>query len=264
MLFTRIPRLAMATGVLVGCAAIWPQVEAQRATPGQSQMYRLQLVRLRPGNNPAYVAAMKDVTTQMQKGGVTIRQAYSSGAFGETGSYAYFVPVTSFAEFDGQPPLVKAMGEEPASALMQKVNALVQEQRYLLVRTRPDLSYVPDPRLPAAPLAVVSEVDVASGRRGDFEMLLKKDVLPVMQQAKVRSYSVLEVVLGGNVATYFTSIGYETYEGIGKGHPFEAVLGQDGARKLEGKFGGVVTRLERTVVRYRPDLSFAPPASGTN
>ena len=102
--------------------------------------------------------------------------------------------------------------------------------------------------------------DTTPGRRAEFEALIQKEVLPVMQQAKVRSYSVLEVVYGDSAGKYMTAIGYDTYEAIGKGHPFVTVLGEDGARRLDAKFTGIVTHLERFIVRHRPDLSWAPKA----
>ena len=87
---------------------------------------------------------------------------------------------------------------------------------------------------------------------------MKKDVLAAMQQAKVKSYSVIEIVYGDSAGGYVTAIGYDTYEAIGKGHPFQTALGEDGARKLEAKVTGIVSHIERFISRYRPELSWAP------
>jgi hypothetical protein len=78
-----------------------------------------------------------------------------------------------------------------------------------------------------------------------------------MQQAKAKSYSVVEVVYGDPAGAYVTAVGYDTHEAIGKGHPFQLALGEDGARKLEAKATGIVSRLERFISRHRPELSWS-------
>ena len=71
-------------------------------------------------------------------------------------------------------------------------------------------------------------------------------------------YNVLEVVYGDSVGAYITSIGYDNYEAIGKGHPFPDRAGDEGARKLEAKVGGIRSHVERFVSRYGPELSWMP------
>jgi hypothetical protein len=132
----------------------------------------------------------------------------------------------------------------------------------MIVRRRPDLSYVPNPTM-TAPLAIITLVDVTPGRAGDFEAFIKKEVLPAMQQAKVKSYTVLQVVYGDSINAYVTAVGYDTYESIGKGHPFEIALGDDGVRKLDAKIAGITQRIERFISRHRPDLSWSPSQTGS-
>ena len=251
-------RVVLCVG-LVASATLLAVAQSQPA--GQSQMYTMTLVTVNQGMGPEYVALQKsDVMPAQQKGGARSRTAYSSGVFGEPGTFAFFTPIENFAQFDGQSPMLKALGEQGAAALGAKTAKLTATRRVMLVRSRPDLSYNVNPNAPA-PLLLVSEVEVTGGRRADFEGLIKKEVLPIMQQAKVASYSVTEVIYGGTVGTYYTAIGYPNYEAMGKGHPFQVILGDAGTQKLEAKFTGVVTKLQRFVVRYREDLSFK--ASGT-
>ena len=83
-----------------------------------------------------------------------------------------------------------------------------------------------------------------------------------MQQAKVKSYSVFEIVYGDSTNGYITAVSYDNYEAIGKGHPFQTALGEDGARKLEAKVAGIISRVERFISRHRPELSWsATPGS---
>ena len=160
--------------------------------------------------------------------------------------------------------MVRALGQDGAAALNAKTATMIASRRTMLVRVRPDLSMPGDPKAGPAKLALVSDVDTAPGRRTEFEALVKKEVLPVMQQAKVRSYSVLQVVYGDSAGKYMTAIGYDSYEAMSKGHPFIAVLGEEGARRLDAKFAGVVTHVERFIARHRPELSWAPGKPGAN
>jgi hypothetical protein len=173
----------------------------------------------------------------------------------------YISPITSFAQFDKPSPLVAALGQEGANALNAKTAKLADPQKTMIVRTRPDLSYQTDPSAPPSALALISLVDVVPGRRAEFEAFLKKEVLPAMRQAKVKSYSVLEVAYGDSAGGYITAIAYDTYEAIGKGHPFQTALGEEGAIKLEAKVAGIVSRVERFISRHRPELSWTPPGS---
>lgn len=238
---------------------------AQAPKPTGPQLLMASLVTVKPGMGPEYTdIQVKEVIPALKKAGAPGRQVWSSGVFGDAGGFAVFTPVTDMAQFDKSSPLAQALGEQGAAALAAKTAKLVESRRTMLMRTRPDLSYEPNPGGPPAPLALVTGVDVAPGRKGDFEAFIKKEVLPAMQQAKVKSYAVLEVVYGDSINTYFTAIGYDDYASMGKGHPFQIALGDEGARKLEAKVGGIIVHVERFVSRYREDLSFAAAKPSSN
>jgi len=239
------------------------QTPPKPAAP-ESQMLVITFVKVRPGMAPEYIDLQtKEVMPAQKKGGGLGREAYSSGLAGPPGEYVYVAPIASFAQFDGPSPMIKALGEEGAAALNAKVAKLAEPMGSAVVRTRPDLSYMPDPKASPTPLAIITIIDVTPGKRIEFEAFIKRDVLPAMQQAKVKSYWVAEVLYGESTGGYISAIGYDTYESIGKGHPFAIALGEDGARKLEAKAAGIVTKLHRFVSRYRPELSWTA-GSGSN
>jgi len=73
---------------------------------------------------------------------------------------------------------------------------------------------------------------------------------------------VMEIVYGDSINGYITAVSYDNYETIGKGHPFQTALGEDGARKLDSKVTGIISRGERFISRYRAELSWsATPGS---
>jgi hypothetical protein len=247
--------VALFTGILF--AAV-PSGQQPTKSPAQPQLLYVSIVKVKPGAGADYTAIQtKEVIPAQRKGGGLGRDAWSSGITGPVGEVVYLSPISSFAQFDNPNPMSKALGAEGAAALNAKVNALAEQKQTMIVRTRPDLSYVPNPGA-TSPLAMITLVDVVPGRRGDFEAFVKRDVIPAMQQAKAKSYSVMEVVYGDSTNAYVTAVGYDTYEAIGKGHPFQIALGEDGARKLDAKVAGILTRVERFMSRHRPELSWSP------
>ena len=243
------------TGILFAAAPEGQQTAKPAAAP---QWLIVTIVKVNLGAAAQYADIQtKEVMPAQRKGGGTGRQAWSSGITGPVREVVYLSPIASFAQFDKPNPMTTALGQEGAAALNAKVTALAEPMQTMIVRTRPDLSYVPNPTT-TSPLAMISLVDVVPGRRGDFEAFIKKDVIPAMQRAKAKSYSVMEVVYGDSINAYVTAVGYDTYEAIGKGHPFQLALGEDGARKLDAKVAGILTRVERFISRHRPELSWSP------
>jgi hypothetical protein len=259
-------RAVLGGALAVGILAIGGSTLAQgpKSAAPQPEWLLVTIVAVNPGAGPEYVALQtSEVMPALKKAGQPGRQAWSSGIAGTTGEFVFITPIKSFADFDQPSPMVRALGEQGAATLGAKNSKLVHMTKRMIVRTRPDLSYKPNPTAAPTALALVSVVDVVPGRRGEFEAFLKKDVLPAMQQAKVNGYNVLEVVYGDSIGAYVTSVAYDNYEALGKGHPFQIALGDDGARKLEGKIAGIISRVERFVSRHRPELSWSS-APGTN
>lgn len=245
-------------------ASTFPVAQAPKPAGAASELLLLSFAKVHPGMAPEYIDVQtKEVIPAQKKAGGLGRQAFSSGISGPPGEFVYVSPIASMAQFDQPGPLIRALGEAGAAALNAKVAKLAQPMGTAIVRTRPDLSYVPDPKAPPAALSIITIVDVVPGKRIEFEAFLKKDVVPAMQQGKAKAYRVAEVIYGEHTGGYITAVAYDTYEAIGKGHPFTIALGEEGSRKLEAKATGIVTKIHRFISRYRPELSWGP-ASGTN
>ena len=240
-----------------------PTAQTPKSPGADSQLLMVSFAKARPGMTQEYVdLQIKEVIPAQKKGGGPGREAFSSGVSGPPGEFVYVTPIKSMAQFDSPSPTVRALGEDGAAALTAKIARVAEPMGSAIVRTRPDLSYVPDPKAPPSPLVIITVVDIVPGKRIEFEAFLKKEVIPTMQQAKAKWYRVSEILYGEHSGGYVSGIGFDSYEAIGKGHPFVVALGEEGARKLEAKAGGLVTSLHRFISRYRAELSWAP-GSGT-
>lgn len=240
-------------------AAAQPTVRP--AAPLKREMAQITVVKIKPDLVTEWLDFQKNETIPMlKKAGVPRRDAWQTAVFGEGFMYAFVTPIESFTQYDGDSsPAVRALGAEGARTYNAKNRRFIESTRSYAQQTRPDLGY--DVKMSGPPkLALLSDVQVALGKVPDYEALVKSDILPVMRKAHL-GYAVTQTILGGDASSFTTLIFYDSFADIGKGHPFQRILGAEGERQLSVKAAGIVTHVERTVIRYVPDLSFAPRPS---
>jgi hypothetical protein len=234
-----------------------PQAAAKPALPPQREMIQVTVFKVKADLLNEWLEFQKNETIPMlEKAGAIRRDAWQTGIFGEAGTYAFVVPIEDFNQYDGDNPPLRALGAEGARAYADKNRRFIVSSRTYADQTRPDLGY--EVKMTGPPkLALLSNVRIAFGKGSDYEALVKSEVLPVMRKARL-GYVVSQTVLGGDINEFTTLIFYDTFADIGKGHPFDRILGADGSRQLTAKAVGIVTHVERSIVRYVPELSFAP------
>jgi len=232
-----------------------PQAAAKPAP--KREMIQVTVVKVKPDLLNEWLEFQKNETIPMlKKAGAIRRDAWQTGIFGESGMYAFVVPIENFTQYDGDNPPLRALGADGARAYAEKNRRFIVSSHTYADQTRPDLGN--DVKMAGPPkLALLSNVQIALGKGSDYEALVKSDVLPVMRKARL-GYAVSQTVLGGDINEFTTLIFYDTFADIGKGHPFDRILGTDGSRQLTAKAVGIVTHVERSIVRYVPELSFAP------
>jgi hypothetical protein len=234
-----------------------PQAAAKPALPPKREMIQVTVVKVKADLLNEWLEFQKNETIPMlKKAGVTRRDAWQTGIFGESGMYAFVMPIENFNQYDGDNPPLRALGAEGARAYVEKNRRFIASSHTYAEQTRPDLGY--EVKMTGPPkLALLSNVQIALGKGSEYEALIKSDVLPVMRKARL-GYAVSQTVLGGNINEFTTLIFYDSFADIGKGHPFDRILGADGSRQLTAKAVGIVTHVERSIVRYVSELSFAP------
>lgn len=258
---TRFARTTAAVTLIL--ASVWlatsDEPQAQTATAQQRQLLLITEVQLKPDTAPEWTELQKaEQVPAQKKGGLPWRDTWAEGPGGNPYVRGMVTPITSLAQFDDPAPVVKALGQEGAAALNAKNRRLVAGSQSRIVTTRPDLGFGTRP--PAPKLGILSTVNVVNGRAGDFDAFLKSDIVPALKKAGVTYYAVAQVLYGGDTNEYITLVLANDYAELAKGHPLERALGADGAAKIAQKSGAFVSRLERRIIRYVPDLSFAAAA----
>jgi hypothetical protein len=196
----------------------------------------------------------KETMPALQKAGIRQRDAWRT-AIGEAFEVAFVTPIANLAARDEPSPFVKALGEEGARAYGAKNRRFIANSRSFIIRTRPDLSYAPTSTEPPK-LAVLSSLSIVPGRVTDYENHVKTDVLPIQKKAQSLGYMVSQTVFGGDGNEFVTLTLVNTFADLEKGPAAVRVLGAEGAAKLSAKAAGIISRTERIVIRYDPELSF--------
>jgi hypothetical protein len=262
---TRFTRVSAA--VILALAGLWLAtsnsiLRAQSASPQQRQLLMINEIQLKPETAPDWTELQKSVLDAQKKVATRGREVWANGPGGDPYVRAVVIPIASIAQYDNPNPLMKALGEQGWAEFSAKNRKLVAGSHSTIVVTRPDLGFGTRPTAPK--LAILTIVNAASGRGPDFEALLKSDVVPALKKGGVSYYSVVQVVFGDDVNKYMTLSLVNDFAEIAKGSPIERALGPEGMAKLTQKAGPLVTRLERRIIRYLPDLSFGPSAPTSN
>lgn len=252
----RSPASRVASGLLALACLALAALPLRAQAPLASQLLQLNVVTLKPGMAQAYIDFQKsDVIPALQKGGQTWRNSWRTAVFGDTYQLAHVSAISGFDQYDSPAPLRKTLGEAGYAAYIAKASTMVAAQRVYAIRTRPDLSYIPDPA--AQPkLAILTTVDVKSDSLLKFESFIKGEWLAALKKGGGKYYAVSQVVYGGNTGEYRTLVGVDSFADIGKGHPVTNALGEEGLVKMMAASGGFANRVERTIIRLDPDLSF--------
>jgi hypothetical protein len=194
-----------------------------------------------------------EVVPALKKAGVRTRTVYSSALFGTAGEYLVVQPFEKYAEFDGEGPLIKALGTAGAARLNEKLRKCLASQNSYAINRLSDISNVIDG--PPATVLVTVRYRIAPGRLQDFENLVKSDILPVYKKAKV-GLTVNQRGPGTNTTDVTMSTAYFKMADLDGGPFLVKQLGQDGATKINAKFTGMRTLMDVVVRNRVADLSF--------
>lgn len=229
--------------------------QAPASAPAPPEWYMVAVVKVKPDMIIEYADLQKnEVMPAQQKGGVKERAVWQPAVFGPAYEYHIVTPIEGLARYDSPSPMIKALGEEGARALQAKMRRLVDGSQTFLVRLRADLSNPPQMTGPPK-LALITFISTANGRGTDFANVIKSDVTPAVRKAQT-GYLVYQTMLGGDTNGFVTVVPVESFATLNLPSPIVKAMGQDAYDRLVAKTAGIVTGLERHIMRFNPDLSF--------
>ena len=265
-------------GSLVAAAAVWavvngPQARAQGGSrsaqakaaqnvpaPAAPRLwYSVNVVTVKRETAAEWREFQKSQSIPLQqRGGMKMRDTWASGApFGDGSTFVLVTEIEKFADYD-QPPLPQRLLTGEALRTYQATNQrLVTSNRMYAVQSRPELSIAPAAGATIMG-AVLTETTVVNGHADQYEAYLKNDLVPVLKKGNVLGYNVGRTVFGGGRQRVSHAAVLDSYADIDKGPVPVRVLGPAGAQTLLSKATPHVANINRTVLRYVPELSFRP------
>ncbi len=229
---------------------------AAAKAPAAPQWMSISVVRVKPDMTNEWIELNKNtVIPALKKAGVKERSCFTTAQFGEAFEYVLITPIETLAQYDGEPPMRKALGEEGYQAYLEKARRMVTSVHTFAEQSRMDLSYEGKMTGPPA-LAVVATVQVVPGRTQEFENLIKSTVLPAVKKAEAKGYYVSQSLFGGDISGYTTVTLYDSFADIAKGSPLLKGMGAAGYASFLRRTAGIVVHAERAVYRYNAELSF--------
>lgn len=217
----------------------------------------MSLIDVKPEFTSDFGALQAEVMAAQRAGGQPWRETWHTASFGYPYRVAVFSPVDGLGQLDAPTFTVKGAGPAGATTINERARRMIQHQQIYLLQVRPDLGIGTRPAKPG--LGVASFISVAPGREPEIEQFLKTEVQAALKKAGVTYYGVARVAYGGDSSQYMTLLLFENFTDLGRGHPLERALGADGAMKLQSKVTGIITKLERYVIRFNEVLSFRQP-----
>jgi hypothetical protein len=243
--------LSFCAVVVALASSLTASAQAQAPSP---TLYRYVHTQIKPEMLNEWLDLQKnEVIPALKKAGQTTRVVYVASLFGNTYEYVTITPFAKYADFDGDSPVVKALGQAATDRLVGKLRKCVASQYSYSGNRLTDISNATDG--PPPEIAVFVRYRIASGKMTDFRDLMKSDVLPVYKKANARLF-VTQRGVGANVNDVTMTTGYAKYADLDGGSVLVKQLGVDGAAKINAKFASFRTLVEVVVRKRVADLSF--------
>ena len=250
MKFTTTMRMIVSAGLIATGVASIAKAQNSNALPAHSTVV---VVHVKPDMLTEWIDLEKnEVIPAQKKGGIKTRTTYQT-LRGNGFEYTTVTPFEKYAEFDGQSPMVKALGTDGAARLNAKLRKCEESVQVFVSSPLPELSYRPSNE-PLA-MGVYSRYRVANGKMQEYQNFIKTDILPLYRKAEV-GFQTNRRGLGANGNDFVSITWVKDYADLDKGPPTTRILGADGAAKLAMKRGTMATLIEQVVRRRVADLSF--------
>ena len=213
---------------------------------------RVDTVQVKPEMWTEYREIERDeVIPALRKAGVGFRAAWRTAEFGSTYELVLVRPVSDFGEYDTGDSFSKGLAPREAERLRERLRRCLLGRESAAILQRSDLSVGETGR----PFALVTTLTVAPGRSGEYDAFLR-ETLPAIKKAGI-VIGVYQRIYGHEAAWLLVQNLDSLRELAQPGGLFRA-FGQEGADDLIGRLSGIVTSVDRKVLRFDPELSFSP------
>lgn len=199
---------------------------------------------------------LEEINPALRRAGVPWRSAWRTAEFGNTYERLFVTPMDEMADLDYGGPLGRVMEPDRLARLRDRVRRTLAGRQSYAVRYRPELSVESDD-VSGLSLARVTSVEIAPGRVADWEAFMR-DNLRQFQGADA-VFGVYEWVFGPGPAVWQIVENHSSFAELEQPTILARTYGER-ADEVYAELAGVLLSIERTVLRYDPELSFSAVA----
>ena len=240
--------VAIAVALLVSGSA--PVTRAQEAMPWM----RVDIMEVIPEELDEFIEVqLEQVNPALRRAGVPWRSAWRTAEFGNLYERMFVTPMDDLAELDRGGPLAFALDRRDLERMEERVRRTIFGHRTYALRYRPELS-VESPNAGGLSLAWVTSLEIAPGRLADWQAFLQAR-LPQFRGDNV-VFGMYERYLGTGAAVWQLVENHSSFTELNNPTILQRALGERTSDTAAG-LAGVVLSVERSVLRYDPELSFS-------
>ncbi len=250
--------LALATPALMRKA--FPQAAAQSANgfappADKTELWQIQIYRVKPANRAEFTSFIKhEYNPARIKGGMQ-RLDYWETVYGNTAEFIGIQPMPEGYAGIGKPTSVnKALGASAAN-LQARHARLYEDRLTYIVRYEPTLSFTSAKFQGKPDWAILNIEELTPGQTKVYEDWLKNDFIPAERQGNTLARWYARMRFGGDMNnTYWMMRPLSSPAEFDQPAPNAEARAR--AAAVTNKLPvGAMARLERRLVRYRPDIS---------
>ena len=251
--FLRAGAIAAGVCLVAGVASVAP---AQDSTTWM----RVDILHVLPRELDEFIEIqLEEINPALQRAGVPWRSAWRTAEFGNTYERLFVTPMENMGELDGGGPLARTMDPDRLARIRDRIRRSLASRQSFAVRYRPELSVESDD-VSGLSLARLTTIRVAPGRSADWQAFLRGN-LPQFRDADV-VFGVYERVFGPGPTTWQIVENHASFAELDQPGILTRTFG-DRVSEVASRLAGVLLSIERTVLRYDPELSFSAAASTT-
>lgn len=244
-------RVAVVVALLV---LMGPGVGSSLRAQDASDWLRVDVVRAVPERLEEYIELqLSEVTPALQAAGIPWRSVWRTAEFGNTYELHFVTPLGDLADYDIGGPLARVMEPDEYRRLVDRLRRFTTSRESYAIQYRPDLSVESD-AVGSLFLARVTNVQIAPGRSGEWTEFLRQR-LPQFRDSNL-VFGVYERVFGPAPASWQIAENHASFTELAQPNIIARAFG-DQADSVAAEIAGVVVSVQRTVLRYDPELSYS-------
>ena len=246
-----------ATGKLgaAGLLLVLTSIAFAQTTP-QDSWIRVTTVHVKPDMVQEWREIYKnDIVPAYKKAEVPRLTVWSTSMFGDSSEYTLVMPITKFAQFDGDSPLVKTMKPEDRVRLGDRLSKCVSSSRSEGLMNDAGTSIVKD--MQALPeLIMVSRIELEPKNVNAYMSFLKEEAKPLMQKAGVDWWLVYRDVFGAPRTQVITVRSMKNWAEIDAGPPARRLLSAPDYAKYSEKGNALIESSSISMAHIVKELSY--------